>query len=39
MSIVNRSEPIQKIVLDRIGKKDGETHTKKEIRERFKDEC
>ncbi len=39
MGMVNRSELIQKFVLDQIGKKAGETHTKKKIRERFKDEC
>jgi phage/plasmid-associated DNA primase len=37
--MLDRSDPVREFVLDRIEKKDGESLPKKDIRERFKDEC
>ncbi len=37
--MLDRSDPVREFVLDRIEKKDGESLPKKDVRERFKDEC
>lgn len=37
--MLDRSDPVREFVLDRIEKREGESIPKKEIRERFKDEC
>lgn len=37
--MLDRSDPVREFVLDRIEKKDGESLPKKDVRERFKEEC